>query len=432
MKKFLLLFAIHSVLFMYSSYSQPKTDALLQTIFSINTHPAIQQVIKQPDNYRLQIIYTQINRDKNNKPSFRNYYFHFDPEQYFNPASMVKMPLAFLALEKLNEINRKDVTKYTTIQFDSSKPWQHPLYKDTTAANELPSIAHLIKRAFLISENDPYNRFYQFVGQGETNRKLHAKGYPDVRITRQFLGLTPAQNRHTNAVRFVDASGKTIYEQSPAYNTDSFDFSRIIKLGKAHINGKDSLVNEPFDFTQHNNLSLLTMQQLLQSVLFPQSVPAKQRFLLKEDDRRFLLQYLSQFPSETPDPKYDTSTFYDSYVKFFFRDSTHRMPPNVRVFNKVGWSYGFLTDVSYVVDFENKVEYMLAATLYVNSDGILNDGKYEYNNIGHPFLYQLGQTIYQYELQRQRKYQPNLAAFRLKYEHRDPTDTRPSLSDVDN
>lgn len=412
--------------------AQPKTDRLLQQILSSNKDAVFQQVYKNPVTFRLQIIYTQIDRDKNNKPSFSHSYFNYDPELYFNPASMVKMPLAFLALEKLNNLKRKDVTKYTTIQFDSSQPWQRALLTDTTAANGLPSLAHLVKRAFLVSENDPYNRLYQFVGQGAINKKLHQMGYADVRITRQFMGLTPEQNRYTNGIRFLNKNGQTIYSQPPAYNTDSFDFSRIIKLGKAHLNREDKLVYEPFDFTQHNSLSLQSMQQQLQSVLFPSSVPGQQRFNLSEDDYRFLYRYLSQYPSETPDPKYDAETFYDSYVKFFFRDNTHRMPPGVRVFNKVGWAYGFLTDVSYVVDFNNKIEYMLAATLYVNSDEVLNDGKYEYTTVGWPFLYQLGQTIYRFELGRRRAFAPDLSRFRLQYERRDPKDKRPVLKEVDN
>ncbi len=411
---------------------QPKTDTFLQHLLSKDTNAVCKQVLQHPDTYRLQIIYTQINRDPYNHPSFKNYYFHYDPRLYFNPASMVKMPLAFLSLEKLNTLQQKGITKNTTLLFDSSEVWQRPLYKDTTADSGLPSIAHFIKRAFLISENDPYNRMYQFVGQGAINRTLHQKGYAAVRITRQFLGLTPQQNRHTNAMSFVDDKSNILYKQPPAVNTDSFDFSQVVKIGKAHLNGKDSLIHEPFDFTQHNYLSLETMQQLLQSVLFPQSVPATQRFNLSSDDYRFLYRYLSQYPSETADPKYDTAKFYDSYVKFFFRDSTHRMPDDVRVFNKVGWSYGFLTDVSYVADFKNGVEFMLAATLYVNSDEIVNDGKYEYETVGHPFLYGLGQTIYRYELQRTHKYKPGLSAFKIKYEHRDPNDKKPSLSEVDN
>jgi hypothetical protein len=177
---------------------------------------------------------------------------------------------------------------------------------------------------------------------------------------------------------------------------------------------------------------LLDQQQILQAVLFPESMPERKQFLLKEDDYAFLYQYLSQYPSETPYPLYDDSVFYDSYVKFFFRDSSHKMPERVRVFNKVGWAYGFLTDVSYVVDFKNKVEYMLAATVYVNDDGILNDNKYEYDETGYPFLYQVGQTIYQYELKRKRKFIPDLSAFIINYERRDPSDTRKKIREVDN
>ena len=231
----------------------------------------------------------------------------------------------------------------------------------------------------------------------------------------QFLGLTPEQNRHTNPLRFVDEKGITLYRQAAAYNTDTFDFSRVVKVGKAHFDRDDSLVQEPFDFTRHNNLSLQSLQRMLQAALFPESVPARMRFHLTEDDHHFFLQYLSQYPSETAYPKYDTSLFYDSYVKFFFRDGTRRMPGHVRVFNKVGWSYGFLTDVSYVVDFKNKVEFMLAATLYVNEDEVLNDNRYDYDQIGHPFLYELGQTIYRFELSRRRAFRPDLSGFKIKY-----------------
>ena len=423
---------IITLTFMNALLGQSKFDPLLKNILYANKNVHLQEVLNNPAKHRLQIIYTQINRNGKNKPSFTNYYYNYNPELYFNPASMVKMPLAFLALEKLNALKQKGINKHTTVLFDSSQAWQDPLHNDTTKIDGKPTIAHLIKRAFLISENDPYNRLYQFVGQGEANRKLHKKGYPDVRITRQFLGLTPEQNRHTNAVRFLDANSKLLYHQPPAHNTDSFDFSRTVKLGKAHMNREGKIVDEPFDFTAHNNLSLESMQQMLQSVLFPESVHKKQRFNLTEDDYRFLYQYLSQYPSETPDPKYDEKTFYDSYVKFFFRDGTRQMPAGVRVFNKVGWSYGFLTDVSYVVDFQNGVEFMLAATLYVNEDEILNDGKYEYEKVGHPFLYQLGQTIYRHEVKRERKHKPDLSAFKMDYERRDPGDTRPPLKEVDN
>jgi hypothetical protein len=412
-------------------FSQAKTDSLLIHILANNKSEILEQVLKNPQTHRLQIIYTQINRNKKNKPVFKNFYFNYDPDLYYNPASTVKLPLALLALEKLNTIKIRGVNKNTFVQFDSSYVKQTRLYSDSTSQNGLPSIAHFIKKAFLISDNDAYNRLYQFIGQQAINRSLHDKGYKDLRITRQFMGFTGEQNRHTNAVRFIREDGSLIFAQSPAYNTDSFYFPQQIKIGKAFYRN-DSLINEPIDFTKANNIPLEDLQKMLQSVMVPSSVPASQRFNLSKPDYAFLYQYLSQYSSETNYPKYDAEKFFDSYVKFFFKGDKQPMPDHVRVFNKVGWAYGFLTDASYVVDFKNKVEYMLSATIYVNSDEVLNDDKYDYDTIGYPFLYQLGQTIYKYELQRPRTYKPDLSAFKLQYEKRNPNDKRPAIKEVDN
>jgi hypothetical protein len=390
------------------------------------------KVLASPNAYRLQLVYTQIDRDQNGIPRFTNHTLYADAENYFNPASMVKMPLAFLALEKLYELNQPGVNKYTTMQFDSNYQRQVAMIADSSAQNKKPSIAHFIKRAFLISENDPYNRLYQFVGQGPTNQKLLAKGYSSTKITRQFMGYTEDQNRHTNGVRFMDEKGVPILKLAPQYNKDSFQFGAPILIGDAHWNSKDEVVKAPFDFTRHNNISLIDMQKMLQSVVFPASVPKQNRFNMTEADRLFLLQYLSQYPSETNYPKYDSTHFYDSYVKFFFQDSTHAMPKHIRVFNKVGWAYGFLTDVSYVLDIKNNIDYMLSATIYVNSDGVVNDSKYDEEAVGFPFLNQIGKAFYEYEIARPRKFKPILKNQVKQYEKRNPKDTRPSILNADN
>jgi hypothetical protein len=345
---------------------------------------------------------------------------------------MVKMPLAFLAMEKLNELNNPGVNKYTTMQFDSSYERQVAMYADSSAANKKPSIAHFVKRAFLISENDPYNRLYQFIGQGDIHKKLQKKGYTSTRITRQFMGYTEEQNRHTNGIKFLDDKGAVIMQLAPQYNKDSFEFGAPVFIGDAHWNSKDELIKAPFDFTRHNTISLSDMQKMLQAIVFPTSVAPENRFNISEADRLFLLQYLSQYPSETNYPKYDTATFYDSYVKFFFQDSTHQMPTHIRVFNKVGWAYGFLTDVSYVLDTKNNIDYMLSATVYVNSDGVVNDSKYDEATVGFPFLRSIGEAFYQYELKRPRDFKPTLMQPVGAYEKRNPNDTRPSILHADN
>lgn len=429
---------LHSLVLMGSlglttlSYGQAQTDAFLTKLLARNTNSLFQAVLRDPAAYRLQLIYTQIDRDRQNRPSFRHYYFHVDSTEYFNPASTVKLPAALLALEKINRLNNPAVTKYTAMQVDSAYSRQTKKWTDSTAENGFPSVAHFIKKAFLVSENDPYSRLYEFIGQGEFNRSLHAKGYPDTRITHRFVRMSADENRHTNPMRFIRPDGSVIYAQPAAYNADPFDFRRVAKVGKGYLTANDSLVNAPFDFTERNKLPLESLHRMLQSVLFPESVPAHQRFDLTPDDYRFIYQYLSQYPGETNYPKYDATEYYDSYVKFFFSDSLHHtLPDGLRVFNKVGWAYGFLTDASYVADFKNGVEYMLSATIYVNSDGILNDNKYEYESVGRPFLYQLGQTIYQYERTRTRTHKPDLSRFQVRYEKRH-ADNRPVVKNVDN
>ena len=75
---------------------------------------------------------------------------------------------------------------------------------------------------------------------------------------------------------------------------------------------------------------------------------------------------------------------------------------------------------------------MLSATIYVNKDEILNDDKYEFESVGQPFLNEAGKAFYNYELKRERKYQPNLEAFKIMYDKRNPSDHRTDIKVVDN
>jgi hypothetical protein len=126
------------------------------------------------------------------------------------------------------------------------------------------------------------------------------------------------------------------------------------------------------------------------------------------------------FPRESKYPKYDPAEYWDSYVKFFmFGDKKYSLTGEIRIFNKVGEAYGYLIDNAYVVDFNNNIEFLLSANIYVNEDQIFNDDKYEYDQIGFPFLSNLGAVIYNYELKRERKNLPNLSKLRLDYSSED-------------
>lgn len=162
----------------------------------------------------------------------------------------------------------------------------------------------------------------------------------------------------------------------------------------------DSLVRQPFDFTLKNYFPLKVQHQLMKQLWFPEEFPENMRFNLSEDDRQFLKRTMSQLPREAG---YDPEEFNDSYVKFFlYGDSKDPVPGNVKIYNKVGFAYGTLTETAYIKDVSRDVEFLLSATLLVNKNGIFNDNNYEYETIGIPFLAALGREIYQLELNRKK------------------------------
>ncbi len=398
------------------AHAQEKTDQWLEDLLRAKASPLLTMILNNPDSFHYQLIYTKIDRDKNNIPSFHHYYLHVNREQYFNPASTVKMPIAFLALEKLHKIKMPGIDKFTTLLTDSGYTGQTAVLYDSSAENNMPSVAQYIRKIFLVSDNDAYNRLYEFIGQQAINERLWQMGYKDIRITRRFVRATEEENRHTNPIRFTDSNGKLLYSQPAAYSNLQFDFSKKILTGNAHYDRDENLVQAPMDFTTHNNAPLQDLQQILQSVLFPEQSPQRQRFGLTEDDYRFLYRYMSELPGESAYPKYDTTEFFDSYTKFFlFKAGKQKIPEYIRVFNKTGWSYGFLTDIAYIADFKHDVEFMLTGNIYVNSDGVLNDDKYEYEELGYPFFKEVGNIIYDYELKRKRAHRPDLGKFKMEY-----------------
>ncbi len=363
----------------------------------LHKHPEyFKNITAQPAKYRVQIMYTQIDRDAQNTPHFKTFTYRLNPNEYFYPASTVKLPAALLALEKLNNLKILNLNKDTPLRIDSAYAQQTAVAIDSTAPNNLPTIAHYIKKIFLVSDNDAYNRLYEFLGQEQLNKALHQKGYSQVRLLHRLsVGDAGEATRYTNPITFYQ-NQQVIYQQPLVYNPTTYPNNlKNTHLGVGYYNAQNQLVNQPMSFADRNYISLENLHQILKSVIFPEAVPAKQRFNLTPDDYDFVLKYMSMMPRESHYPHYDTTTYYDTYAKFLLFGEQHKsMPPHIRVFNKVGNAYGFVLDNAYVVDFKNRVEFMVSAVVLGNEDGIFNDDKYEYDTVCFPFLKNLGQVIY--------------------------------------
>lgn len=397
--------------------SRAHTDVFLEQLLA-GRPDWFQPLLNQRRDLKLQIIYTRIDRKANNEPVFTPYYFNVDTADYFYPASTVKMPVALLSLEKLRALKVAGLDKNTAMLTGTGFSGQTEVLNDPTAVDGVPSIAQYIKKIFLVSDNDAFNRLYEFLGQESINRSLAAKGYGSANIYHRLsLPMTEEENRHTNPVRFVDSTGATLYEQAPAVSRLKYA-NRHDLVGKGYYDGT-TLVQAPLDFSRKNRFSLEDLTRVLRTILFPASMKASDRFQISEDDYSFVWKYMSEFPGESPSPDYQQPEIWDTYCKFLYYGSDPKAgtrPASFRIFNKVGDAYGFLTDVAYVVDFEKNIEFMLSATIYCNADGIINDDHYDYDTVGLPFMQHLGQLIYDYELTRERKHQPDLSNFRMVYD----------------
>ncbi|MFZ9160860.1 MAG: hypothetical protein ACO206_09365, partial [Aquirufa sp.] len=113
-----------------STFAQKPTNILEQLLLA---HPEkFKKLTDHPEKYRLQILYTQIDRDANNKPSLTTYSYRTDTNEYFYPASTVKLAASVLALEKLNTLK---INKETTFQTLKNRPSQLEIKTDSTAAS---------------------------------------------------------------------------------------------------------------------------------------------------------------------------------------------------------------------------------------------------------------------------------------------------------
>lgn len=372
-------------------------------------------ILNNLENNGIQIIYTKIDRLKKHKYQFTDHTFNLDSNKYFYPASTVKLPVAILALQKLNELNIAGLDMNTTMITGNTGFNQTEVCNDPSAIDGRPSIANYIKKILLVSDNDAYNRLYEFLGQEYINNSLYKMGYTDVQIIHRLeLTLTEEQNRQANPISFFDATGQLLYNK-PATNSHLKYAERNTKLGKGFIKGGD-LINEPFDFSKKNRLNLHDLHLILRSIIYPEMMPEQKKFNLKKSDYDFLRKYMSMLPRESDSPVYSSTSYWDNYVKFlFYGAEKSNSIDGVRIFNKVGDAYGFLIDASYVVDFRNNIEFFLSAVIYCNSNGIFNDDTYDYKTIGFPFLKNLGQAIYEYELNRIRKKAPQLSDFHYNY-----------------
>lgn len=390
----------------------------------INNDAILKNIINKKEIYKPQIIYTQIDRDKNNDPIFTNHTYLLDSTTYFYCASLVKLPCSILALEKINELNVPGLSKNSYMFTDKVYPCQVACEKDTSSESGYPTLATYIKKMMLVSDNFSYSRVYEFLNPKYIQKKMAAYGYPQTRIVHRFDPPCKGEaNLTINPIRFLDEKMNVLYTQEADRKPGSYDHPLgSIVLGQDVYNKKKKLVSEKKDFTHSNYIPLSNIHSILKRLLFHDHLSEKNRFHITKEDRDFLVQYIGMYPRESRYPTYDPKIYNDAYKKYFMYGNKLKSidSDSMRVFNIIGYSYGFLIDCAYIVNFKRKTEFMLSSVIYTNAKNSFGSGSYEYDKIGIPFLKELSTEIYKHELTRRKNNLPDLTEFDI---YKNYTDT---------
>jgi hypothetical protein len=394
------LFLFIIILFFKScSFAQTPIEKIL------NETEFLKEIKNNPQKFPLQIVFSRIQRDSLNFPHIETYTYFTDKNLYFNPASTIKLAICALSLEKLHEINKKNVHAHTRIGTGKNFDCQTEVKANEIKLKNPPTIAKYIESLLLVSDNEGYTRLYEFLGQKYIQRKLKEKQYNHTKIIRRFTECDTLQNRYTNPIYFYNDAGELLHTQEMAFNNTPFyppqtTWKTPEKATPMNI----------FNPDYENEMSLEDAHNILTAIMLPEAIPTTQRFKLSDSDYQLLWRGLGSFPHERkltlPNTEKEYTTTHKKYL-MYGRKKEVELNPNIRIFNIVGWWGGVVTDCAYIVDFDNKIEFLVSARIGINHNEI-SEGE-AYQKYSFPFMEQLGQKLYEFEKSKlkEKRFLPN-------------------------
>ncbi len=379
--------------------SESTASRILQNVLDSleNKYP---KVIESPEKYRFKIVFTEIKRAKE-KVTLETVGFRMNEKEYLYPASIVKLPTILIGMEEYNKIHkiRPRVTYETLLKFNKEKGCM-PTAFSVKIGNKLEyfTLDLFTKQMLAVSDNDAYNRMFDFIGQQQLNRRLKEMNYQNGKIIRKFvLNCSLDQNRISDSYVFLGRRNEWLYNRRGITNEDTILTDSTYKIGKAYEGLDKKIVPRPFDFSRQNNMELVDLHKTLNGVIFPKSEFAH-TFDITEEQRKYMIHNLGKYPAEYGldfNPKEFPAT-YKKYLFFgkdtnttYMNDSLSRF----RSFNMVGLSFGCAIDAAYIVDLDSGKEFVLTVGIYANEDEVINDAKYDYESLAYPLMKDIGRLI---------------------------------------
>ena len=329
--------------------------------------PSISSVKKNLKDHQIQIKLTIIKDEET-----INHEYNIDNEDYFYPASTVKLPIALLAIEKVNE------SKFITL--DTPFKVENEIEKST--------LHDEILKMFIISDNKSFNRIFEFLGQDYINGKLKALGFDNTKIFHR-LSVEDSDNLETKKVFFFTEKD-SFFIQTYNRKIDPHQMDGL-KKGKKFYDTSGNLVKEAMDFSKKNRISIDDLHEMTAQIYLPENYSNKNSFKLDKEQRAFIWEAMSASPNKLG---LSIEKYPGNFVKFFVRGDEKEndtIKNSLKIYNKVGTAYGQITETAFIESDSNK--FILTATMYVNENDIINDDIYEYESVGIPFFASFAKEI---------------------------------------
>lgn len=363
----------------------------------LEAQPALRDALAVAERLRLQVVLGVVEERPGGRPVLVQHGFRAGAE-YLYPASSVKLFAAIAALERLAELRRETglpITARTPLVY-------HPLFPGEEREEADPSnldggaitVGHEIRKVFLVSDNAAFNRLYELVGQDRLAASIARAGLPGVRIVHRLSEPhTAEENRRLPRIDFLlDGVVHTAPERTsePLPPPPSL---RGLLVGTASLDGDGKRVEGPMDFAGKNRAPLAVLQRALCMVVRPDVECGGPGFSLTDADRGLLRTAMSELPRDSVNPRLDPAEFPDAYVKFLLPGLARVFAAErLRVYDKSGQAYGFTLDNAWVESGYGPT-FFLAAALYTNEDGVLNDDAYDYETVALPVLADVAEAV---------------------------------------
>jgi hypothetical protein len=371
----------------------PASDPLAAIL---TAHRGLDAVVGDAPRYRFQAVLGIVEERPGDRPVLVQHTFRA-ADEYLYPASTVKLFAAVAALETLAALRRD-----TGLAIDADTPLVfHPLFpgelrEDTDPTNLVNgrfTVRHEIRKLFLVSDNEAFNRLYELVGPGGIAASLARAGITGGRIVHRLSeARSAAENLRLPRIDFAGEGFTYTLPERTAPPLPPAPAEAGLEIGDAYLTG-DSRVEGPMGFAAKNRFPLASLQRGLCMVVRPDVDCGGPGFALDPADRELLVEAMGQLPRESANPVYDPVEHPDASTKWLLPGVRRVLPEErVRIHDKSGQAYGFTLDNAWVVDTATGQSFFLAAALYTNDDGVLNDDLYDYETVALPFFVDLGEA----------------------------------------